>query len=225
MSLVCWSGGLDSTLVLHRLAVEQRDGAMYHPHGVRALTILHPQIAMHEGAAAKARKSLAEKFRALGLTIGYVEITVKQDARSWRAEQFVGSSDNPQALLWLTTAVNYLERDESLHTGYIRGDDYWHNANRYQTAFDALQAVSGHTGQMFHPLEWDSKADVIRRAKELDLHDLCWWCEEPELKTVRGKVQACGKCKSCETHRIGEWVCSRDAPAPVIKARKKGKVG
>lgn len=221
MSLVCWSGGLDSTLVLHRLAVEQRDGTAHHPHGVRALTILHPQTSMHEVAAAKARKAIAARFLKLGLTISYLEVAIKQSAVAWRIERFVGSSTNPQALLWLTTAVNYLEYDEDFYTGYIRGDDYWHGANRYQAAFDCLQSIAGHTGAMRHPLEWDSKAEVIRRTKELKLHDLCWWCEEMELKPVRGKARACGTCKSCETHAAGQWICSRDPPPEIVKARKR----
>ncbi len=212
MSLVCWSGGLDSTLVLHRLAVEQRDGTAFHQHGVRALTILHPQVSMHEAAAAKARKAVKEKFRRSGLTIAYIEVTIGQTAAAWRQPGMIGSSANPQALLWLTTAANYLEHVEDLYSGYIRGDDFWHNAGRYHAAFDALQAVAEHTGRMVHPLEWDSKADVIRQTKEAELHDLCWWCEEIKLKRVRGKPQPCGKCKSCETHAAGEWLCAR-APA------------
>ena len=96
-----------------------------------------------------------------------------------------------------------------MYSGYIRGDDYWHNANRYQTAFEALQLVAGRTGKLWHRLEWESKADVIRQARAAGLEKLCWWCEEQELKPVRGRVRACGKCKSCETHTAGEWLCER----------------
>ncbi len=221
MSLLCWSGGLDSTLALHRIATEHRDGSTHHPHGIRAITIVHPQVSMHEKAAAKARAALKEKFRTSGFTINYLEVSAKQDFSTWRPEKGIGSSDNPQALLWLTTAINYLERDEDLYSGYIRTDDFWHNAGRYQAAFDALQVAAGHTGRMLHPLEWDSKADVIRQTKEQALHDLCWWCEDWSPKSVRGRFEACGKCKSCETYAVGEWVCSRTRDAtPVVKARR-----
>jgi 7-cyano-7-deazaguanine synthase in queuosine biosynthesis len=188
MSLVCWSGGLDSTLVLHKLAAEHRDGTLYHPCGVRALTIRHPQIAVYRPAADAARAALKEKFRRAGLIISYLDVSFKQEA-----------------LLWLTTAVNYLERDESLHTGYIRGDDYWHKADRFGAVFDSLQALAGRTGKMFHPLEWESKADVIRQTKELDLYRHCWWCEECSPKVVRGRAKPCGKCKSCLTNDTALW--------------------
>lgn len=209
MSLLCWSGGLDSSLVLHQIAVEQRDGTKAHPHGIRALTIHHTQISMCGAAADKARKALAEKFRRSGLNINYLDVTVEQSAKSWRTENFLGSCDNPQALLWLTVAANYLERDEDLYSGYIRTDDYWHSANRYQAAFEALQAVAGRTGRLVHPLEWETKADVIRSTKELQLHDLCWWCEKSNLKPKRGTYAPCGVCKSCQTHATGEWFCER----------------
>lgn len=205
MSLVCWSGGLDSTLVLHTMATEQRDGTKPHPHGVRALTIIHPQVSCHQPSADKARAAIKEAFRKQALTVSYLEVTIGQTAASWRNESFVGSSSNPQSLLWLTLAVNYLERDEDLHTGYIRGDDYWHSLGRSQAAFDALQKLAEHTGQMVHPLEWETKADVIRRTKELDLYRHCWWCEEMAPKKVRGKVRPCGVCKSCLTNDTGLW--------------------
>jgi 7-cyano-7-deazaguanine synthase in queuosine biosynthesis len=211
MSLVCWSGGLDSTLVLHRLATEHRDGTLYHPHGVRALTIHHSQVSTNRPAADAARAAVKEKFRRSGFTVGYLEVTVRQSARSWRTENFIGSSDNPQALLWLTLAVNYLERDESLHAGYIRGDDYWHHAGEFGKAFGTLQELAGRTGRMFHPLEWLSKADVITEAKRLDLYRHCWWCEEGAPKVVRGKARPCGKCKSCRTNDTALWQLSQTA--------------
>lgn len=131
-----------------------------HKHGVRALTIVHPQVSMHEGAAAAARAKLKRKFLKMGLNITYIEQAVRQDFVGWYGRQGIGCSENPQALLWLTTAVNYLESDEDLYSGYIRGDDYWHKAGGYQAAFDALRAVSGLTGRIVHPLEWETKADV-----------------------------------------------------------------
>lgn len=209
MSLICWSGGLDSTLVLYRMAKELRDGTVYHPHGVRALTIVHPQVSCHFASAAACRKSLVDFFSKHGLVISYLTVEVKQNAQSWKHENLLAGGGNPQALLWLTTAVNYLEENESLYTGYIRGDDYWHHADQFRAAFDSLQRLGGKTGGMWHPLEWESKADVIKATKDAGLYRHCWWCEETAPKVVRGKAVPCGKCKSCHTHETAEWQLSR----------------
>lgn len=213
MSLVCWSGGLDSTLVLHNLAIGQRDGLEFHKHGVRALTINHPQIGCCQRRAEKARWAVKAHFRRIGLTISYIEVTIEQTAQSWRTESFVIGSGNPQATLWLTIAANYLDNDENLYTGYIRGDDFWHRADLYCQAFGAIQRLAERGGGFTHPLEWTDKAEVIAQTKKLKLYDLCWWCEEIRPPRHNGRIVSCGKCASCITNDMGLWKLTRQESA------------
>lgn len=84
MSLVLWSGGLDSTLILHNLAKEHRDGVKHHPHGVRALTIDCSQVSYHLPTVKASRKALKEVFRKAGFTVGYEEVMHHTASRSWR---------------------------------------------------------------------------------------------------------------------------------------------
>jgi 7-cyano-7-deazaguanine synthase in queuosine biosynthesis len=209
MSLLLWSGGLDSTLVLHNIAKEARDGTQYHANGIRALTINQSPYSMNERAASGARKSIAEKFRKDGLIINYINVTIKQDHSGWRSEGFIGYCENPQALLWLTVAINYLGRDENLYTGYIRGDDYWHSSKDYNDAFSAIQRAEQRRGLLIHPLEWQSKVDVIKSAKDIGVYEICWWCEEERVKRVDRKFKPCGKCKSCLTHDAAEYIIAK----------------
>ncbi len=205
MSLICWSGGLDSTLVLYDLAREHRDGVNFQQHGVRALSIIHPQISQHRKAVERSRKALKRKFREAGLTIAFLEVEITQTAAAWKEQNFLGSAANPQSFLWLTMAANYLEPVEDLYSGYIRGDDFWHRAEKCQTAFAGLQSFAGREGRLIHQLEWVDKAEVITRTKELGLYDLAWWCED--LKPPRGKP--CGKCPSCRTNDAALWKLSQ----------------
>lgn len=205
MSLVLWSGGLDSTLILHNLAVEQRDGTKAHAHGVRALSINQSQIGCHPPTVEASRKAIKESFRNKGIIVHYVEVTIQQTVDAWRLENFVGGGENPQLLLWLSLAVNYLETDEDLYAGYIRGDDAWHRVGSVNEAFSALQRLGGKTGALQFPLEWESKAGVIRAMKNLGLYENCWWCEECKPKTKRGLGLPCGKCKSCITNDTALW--------------------
>lgn len=209
MSLLLWSGGLDSTLVLHRLAIEQRDGIKSHPHGIRALSIDHPQVAYHPPTAKASRQAIKEAFRKKALTASWIDIAIQKQCRSWRADNGIANSGNPQLLLWLTTAVNYLEPDEDLYTGYIRGDDVWHSVGRLVTAFANLQELGRKSGKLIHPLEYETKADVIRAMKVEHLYKHCWWCEESKPKMRNGKGQPCGKCKSCLTNDTALWQIER----------------
>jgi 7-cyano-7-deazaguanine synthase in queuosine biosynthesis len=206
MSLVLWSGGLDSTLILHDLAKEQRDGTLYHPHGIRALTIHHPQVGYHPPTLAASQKKLKDVFRKSGFTINYLDVTLSQSHAGWRSEGFVaGTSFNPQMVLWLTLSAHYLQGNEDLYAGYIRTDDAWHNIGNLWMAFNGLQSLAGRSGTMRFPLEWQRKADVIRRTREHGLYQHCWWCEESDPKKLDKKTKRCGKCTSCMTHDAGEW--------------------
>ncbi len=211
MSLVLWSGGLDSTLILHTLATEARDGVRHHPHSVRALTITQSQLGVHQPSADAARDKVKKAFRAAGLIVNYLDVTLSHGHTGKRSEQFIGSSDNPQLLLWLSLAVNYLEPDEDLYAGHIRGDDAWHRIGHLWAAFNGLQGLAGHTGTMQFPLEWKRKADVIRETKALDLYRLCWWCEELDPPKSHGRRVPCGKCNSCVTNDTGLWQLEREA--------------
>lgn len=209
MSLLLWSGGLDSTLILHDIAKEARDGTKHHPHGIRVLSVIHEQVGCHQKAAAKSRESIKIWLRRQGMSPTFINLEWKQEWRSWRAEQGIGSANNPQAFLWFTIAMNYLEPDEDLYAGYIRGDDFWHHIGAVRHSFGALKALAGHGGTMIFPLEWERKSDVIRRTKELGLYDLCWWCEENSPPKVNRKLVACGKCQSCLTNEAGLWELER----------------
>lgn len=188
MSLVCWSGGCDSTLVLADLL---KDSSQEIP--VRSISFTHPQIGLNSQQCELqyiARNKLAMQFKENGWHLERNEVELKY---SDNAHQ-VFCETLGQAGIWLAFGPVHLKPKEDFYTGWIRGDDIWHKSFWLAQTFDAFQYIVENTGKLRTPLEWTGKADVLKRLAKLELTDLCWWCEEPK------KYDACGKCTPCKTH-------------------------
>jgi len=182
MSLVLWSGGCDSTLLLYTLA-------MWSSEPVRALTIEHPQVEA-KAEQAIARNRIAAEFNRRGLAIDHTTVRVAHEGTlgSYKGDGL----GQPQ--IWISIGTMYLQPNDSLNVGYVAGDDVWGRFDALQSTFDGIQKVAGKSGSLSTPLRYFTKEIVIRRLMMLDLYRLCWWCEMPKL----GKP--CGKCHPCTRH-------------------------
>lgn len=180
--LVLWSGGADSTLVLHDLLKVEGNH-------VRAMTVIHPQLpAMHPQR--EARTLLKKKLP----PFEHFELRIDID----RLGAGAGVS---QAFLWLTMAAQVVEFDETFVTGHVRGDDFWHRRIEAVAAFHALahlrhlqpDGLRGSPTWEF-PLEWVTKSEVLERLPA-ELLDLTWSCEG-------FKTRPCGTCLPCTTRKV-----------------------
>jgi hypothetical protein len=207
MALVLWSGGCDSTLILHDLLTACHNGAVlkqdWRGHfvtlnngdWVNAISIDHPQVGGNLGNR-HARRRLYPLLRKKFGSFRCGEITIKQKM----IEVHHTGDGLTQPGLWLLHACSYLRNDEDLYIGYIKGDDLWHYKEHLIEAFNAIQKFTSRTGVLRFPLEWTSKAEVISRLKHARLLSRTWHCERTEFPS-----NACGKCASCITHRTAMW--------------------
>lgn len=182
--LVLWSGGCDSTLCL-------LDAAKLGP--VRAVSIAHANVPAGSEQAA-ARAAILKRIQPDRETISHKTITISHDHGGFDWHSAGGLN---QVALWLANAQLFLLDNEDLCMGYIRSDDVWHYRQCIVEIWERFRAVLHKTGNLIFPLEWLSKADVIRRLRDDGVLDLCWYCESP-----RDGI-ACGRCTSCLTHATG----------------------
>jgi len=194
MALCLWSGGCDSTLLLHDLAASE---VLKEDTIIRAVSITHPQIVNSTVASMVRLQILAELFKR-GLKISYHEININN--KDIECEQGSGA---PQTVIWMSSVIPYLQETEDLYMGFIRSDDIWHFREYLGLAFLNLQILRGNRGGLKLPLEWWSKADVIQRLKKLGLYEMCWTCENPVKH--QGTNKPCGKCRPCRTQTDAEY--------------------
>jgi Queuosine biosynthesis protein QueC len=206
MALLLWSGGCDSTLLLHDLlAAKVEDGqrvgefvTLARDEPVRAISIDDPQVA--NGPQQKAaRDKLRKRLKVFG-NFEHTEVAVTKTGPD------ITPSGIPQAAMWLLHAALYLERSEDLYVGYVRGDDVWHKIAWLYQAFASIQGLTEKTGKLILPLEWADKSEVIDRLDKLKLLSGTWHCEKPKGN------RACYACRSCRTHATAKFQIKQGIP-------------
>jgi len=185
---VVWSGGLDSTLILGELA-SSSSGRPVHAIVIDRHPQLQADMLEAQRVAQRAFVSLAKKrgwvFKVTRLSIGV-------------AGPGMVSGENPQATLWLHLASLYVSEGDTLHFGFIRGDDFWHTRGGFEAAFRTMCTYKGVSAALSYPLEWSRKADVVYRIRSLKIPPRCVsTCESP-LRGRGGKLGPCGQCLKCE---------------------------
>lgn len=190
MKIVIWSGGADSTLLLH-------DALLVNPRGVVALTLDHTQVndRMQRHLQYEARCRYLSWVRK---TLGYrvdsrvIKVVLSKDAGA------VG--DVGQHGLFLAHLFPYMVGERGtkneVQFGYIRGDDFWHWRTAFRKAFDGFASVAYSELELSFPLEWTRKKEVLERLTKAKVPDNAWWtCDRPKSR------RACGKCIKCEAIR------------------------
>lgn len=187
-SVVFWSGGADSTLVLLRAA---KNASMHWP--TRALSVSsHPFInAELFYLQQRAQENFLEHANDLGLHIDHEELDIETSVAYPRHENF------QQALLWLSALAPYIDpKDEQLCLGYIVSDQYWHYRARYERLIEEMVPSL----RVRYPLEWTWKFEVLDSLKNEGVPSTCWWsCETPiTISFPSGtEYKPCGKCNKC----------------------------
>lgn len=188
MTLILWSGGCDSTLLLFEHATKALAAGENPP---RALSISYDDQIPAGQQHRKARQAILKEFRRRGLKVDHAEVSF-QKSGPISVEPAPGL---PQAILWTGIAQTFLMRDEDLYLAYIRGDDIWHYRQWLFDAFGSTQIVLQKDGKLQLPLEWMAKDEVLKELDAAGLLELTWYCE-----TARGtEMKPCGWCASCKT--------------------------
>jgi len=201
-SLVVWSGGCDSTLVLHDLA---RHSSEAHP--VRAVSFEHNQVPCAKEQY-YARNRVLKVLRDRGHHIQLA--TIKVDVSDTGAFQFRGEGSNPQAVFW-TLATQLLRDDEDLYFGYTRGADWWRDG-RFARIFTEYQCAAGRRGCLYQPLGTMDRPAILHRLEKAGLLKLVWWCEGGALGGKKVRKNPCGKCRSCQIHKTALWQLKEFGP-------------
>ena len=199
LKLVAWSGGCDSTLALYEALRNQKTWVVEgeQRYEVRALSINFSPVPQNAPQRA-VRKRIKAALALRGLHFAHIELDLVANNNAF-------SDRASQAVCWLAQAQQYLCTGEDLVTGWIRGDDVWHNIADLRASFTSLNAACGRANSALEtPLEWITKATVIKRLKAADLYDLTWWCENP--RRVGRRFEQCkSNCVPCRTHATALW--------------------
>lgn len=189
---VVWSGGADSTLLLHQLA--KKFGKSDKP--VIAISFDHYMLGEDKlEKERESRKRIKEKFKGQNLFIEFQEVLIT--GQLWPNSYNRGL---PQANLWASMVTSYVNEDAHIFFGYIRHDDIWHFFSEFQDHLNSACKLLRRKMNFHYPFQWTTKAEIIFELYIRELYDIVWYCERPDVGlNVNG--HPCGRCSSCESHR------------------------
>ena len=174
MSLVLYSGGCDSTLVLHDLL---KENTRTNSNNVTALAINHQQVpAITQNKSA--RHSFIEEMKKRELDQGfhYQEVNIDGSACVYDS----GDLGLTQPIIWSMIAMLYIQNNDTIYFGYHSGDDFWLHKNEFEDAIKSICKINNKTIKIEYPLRHDYKCDIIKKLKSRGLYDFCWYCEYPQ---------------------------------------------
>ena len=202
MSVVLFSGGCDSTLVLYEQAMRRmKKDAPEYP-AIIALSISHDQIPSQvQQKEAREKIKVEFKKRELDRYVNFLEIDIKQTGGG------IGNIGGlMQPIIWVPTASLYCSSNDSVYFGYHKGDDYWMYKTESETAFYNFCKVQDKLEvKIEYPLKDMTKSNVINNLKERGLYDFCWYCEKPIKVSDKPEYTSCGECYPCHTHKTALW--------------------
>ena len=176
---ILWSGGCDSTYLLHKLAIEDIDSV------VNTLSITHTQVDKGQTKMeAQARNRITAELEKRGFYVR--NQTVNLDFPIFHADGFT------QAGLWLGIAVMAIPEDSTLYLSYVRGDDFLEGKHLFEETWKDYCSLLDKEIKLQFPLIHTTKQKVLQELEKAKLLKLCWWCEEPKKNDT-----ACGHCFSC----------------------------
>ena len=215
-TVVVWSGGADSTMLLTEHAHESSAKTP-----VRAITVEdHHQLdSKFMKSQRMARKRYLAWAKKQGYHIDHGSLVISVESGDAWVQHAAG-----QYSLWVAHLAPYLPERCRLLFGYIAVDGFWHMKAEHEAALGTLQKLVRADWQIEYPYEWSKKYEVYRSLEGWKVPHDCWWsCEEPK------KVWApCGKCAKCKERKVGmadlaaykaDW--SRPISAPKGRRPKK----
>ena len=199
-NIVLWSGGYDSTLMLHNLlSGGYRDviavSVKYHPQ------LSNELLAMER----RARNNYAEYAKINNMEFDQAEILIDNTSTIT-----VSPGGIVQPSIWLMISMLYVNDGDTLHFGYIRSDDFWHHKQQFVTMFESICGLRNlENVKLRFNLEWYTKWDVIAEFEKLGVpSDCAWYCESPKSDFPH---TPCGACNCCRTHRVAQmWLDEKE---------------
>jgi len=214
-TVVLWSGGADSTLLLHQYA-----GVSSEDYPVVALSVIgHPNLNKHQISAQNAAQQRYLKFaKKKGYHIDHQTVIT--------SGKFVWGGDhdgNAQPVVWLGALAQIVGKNDIVLMGYIRDASFWHFNHEFKEAFRTMCGLKGLEAKLSFPLEYHHKWEVMQDLKSEKIPDNCWFsCDGTANKKPCG---SCSKCKEIEDAKK-ELLARKQALkqlAPVVTKKRRRK--
>lgn len=184
---VIWSGGQDSSAIVDALCKQNPTETIY-------LLSIEMEQALSNKADKESRTILSSIFKSRGYNI---------EMREMKLDGNYSSSGLGQLAAWATILSCVMMSRRAIYFGYIKEDDMWHTIDGVKKVIEGLKIIRNAPDcQVSIPLEWLSKADVVRYLNEEHLLEFCNTCDS---NSQEAPYAPCGSCVSCRKFAKAKW--------------------
>jgi len=197
--IVVWSGGMDSTVLLHYVA--RYAATVERP--VVALTLDHPylhrdQMRMQEIAQTEYLAWAKKKGLCIQHTVVKLVLRGEAEDQTWG-----------QPPMWLSHLAPLFGDKDKIYFGYLKRDVFWHGVEEWDWAWKGLDKLYRRETTYVCDFEYKEKWEILQKLQEYRIPKRCWWtCEHPDGKKPCGR---CHKCRELEHAKIElAWLKEND---------------
>jgi len=205
-NVVLWSGGPDSTLILHRLALQGP---------VRALTL--EQYPFLDQCHAKAQEAAQ-----LNYMCNYVELCSKniryESIRITGTAKVYADHKNElgEPLILLCYCMPSIKNGDTVYSGHF-SPKFCKNINKFQEAWDIIMRLKGIDSRLEFPYITKNmnttkiKANILKELDSLRIPEECYWsCSKPKYISETRIYISCNQCKKCNEIKQTRKLLKRD---------------
>lgn len=189
-NIIVYSGGYDSTLVIHEL-LNRYPGETF--------TIVGFNINLFSSHKNRAENLYREKYidylhnDAKTRNFKYVKIDSENFNNAYSPLK-IGLNGGLAQQPYFVFMTSYFcpGTENNVFTGFHNGDCYFKYERDFYEIHNAVSNIMNKKITFHHLLRKADKYQVIERVRQLGLEEFCFTCEDP-----KGYFEACGECKPC----------------------------
>lgn len=189
---VLYSGGCDSTLLLHALLHTLK--SKNDEREVSTYSFSHFQLDQWKSEREQNARTEFLSYCKKNDLRHNIHKNIDINTRTIEGENIVRC---PQPAMWLTNIIPILPEKSILFCGYIHGDDFFSYDVYYEVKklVDSLSWLYGKDILFGFPLKDTGKYDILKQLFEANLYDMTWHCERP-----LSNYKECHRCDPCIKH-------------------------
>jgi hypothetical protein len=210
--IIFWSGGYDSTLLVHQEVLKYiEEGPIKRSDVLQgAVKTWTLDWSLIEPKKTKSEELCRKSFIDYAREVYKVEI----DNRVIQCNNFPdpGGSGVLQAS-WFIPLCTYLAPSEStIVFGFHAGDDFWQHWGPLDYVRHYLAEAMEKKVTFEFPLKTFRKWWIVKEIRSAGLERFCWTCEDP--KEI---MQPCGKCIPCVNMKLTDYEIGLRKEEPIIE--------
>jgi len=180
--IVIWSGGYDSTLLLHRELQDHKEAT--------AWSFIMPGISQHKLHSEHVVRERYKKY--MQETLSKFKLSHQVINIGYDNFNNIPEGCFSQQTFWTLFSAWFAPKDSTIIFGFHKGDDFWRMHEKVDWMRTYIEQIMEKKITFEYPLQCTPKWQIVHDIKNYGLEENVWTCENPPIP-----MSECGECTTC----------------------------